>query len=322
MSSPHTPSQNGRAERKHRHIIEIGLAMLFHSHVPLKFWVNAFSTATFMINRLPTLTLDGLSPYEILYGKPPTYSNFHPFGCLVFPNLRNYAPHNLAPRSRSCAFLGYSMSHHGFRCLDGSTNQVFISTHAIFYELNYPFKGHPCSRPLPDSLVSAFLEPTTSLEASSHPSPLPLSCGPCLTENSVSLVPFFFLQDTSAEPLGSSNGSASVPTDPAPTAEVFSIPTMGHLPLLGTRPMQTQANKGPWVFVGLPNVVKAWNVQTALDLSLSGPAGHVYALVVGDDCSYSVSTRGFAGLKGDCIYFSDDTFTSEIADLILFTSCS
>jgi len=84
-----------------------------------------------------------------------------PFGCLVFPYLRDYAPHKLSPRSCPCVFLGYSMSHHGFRCLDCSTNHVFISSfrcldcstnhvfisrHAIFDELNYPFQGTSCSR--------------------------------------------------------------------------------------------------------------------------------------------------------------------------------
>jgi hypothetical protein len=69
-----------------------------------------------------------------------------PFGCLVFPYLHDYAPHKLSPRSRPCVFLGYSMSHHGFRCLDCSTNHVFISRHAIFDELNYPFQGTSCSR--------------------------------------------------------------------------------------------------------------------------------------------------------------------------------
>lgn len=37
ISCPYTPQQNGRAERKHRHIVETGLAMLFHSHVPASY---------------------------------------------------------------------------------------------------------------------------------------------------------------------------------------------------------------------------------------------------------------------------------------------
>ncbi|KAI6696264.1 hypothetical protein NL676_016383 [Syzygium grande] len=41
-------------------------------------------------------------------------------------------------------------------------------------------------------------------------------------------------------------------------------------------------SEGPWVFVGLPNLVKAYNTQNNADLSLSGPVGQVYAMVVGN----------------------------------------
>jgi hypothetical protein len=175
--------------------------MLFHSYVPLRFWVDAFSTTIFIINRLPIPTLDGLSPFEILYSKSPTYSNFHPFGCLVFPYLRDYAPHKLSPRSCPCVFLGYNMSHHDFRCLDCSTNHVFISRHVIFYELNYPFQGTSCSRPLLNSLVSAFLEPPfiSMAELPTRPDLVPCLCGSCLTDPSVSFVPLSGLQTPTAE---------------------------------------------------------------------------------------------------------------------------
>ncbi|KAA8518670.1 hypothetical protein F0562_016144 [Nyssa sinensis] len=53
-----------------------------------------------------------------------------------------------------------------------------------------------------------------------------------------------YAEDTSAEPLRSSNGSASLPADPAPTVEVSSTPAMGHPPLLGTYLMQTRAKSG------------------------------------------------------------------------------
>ncbi|CAI0459295.1 unnamed protein product [Linum tenue] len=39
--------------------------------------------------------------------------------------------------------------------------------------------------------------------------------------------------------------------------------------------------EGEWLFVGLPNAVKAWNLQTGADCSLTGPTGQVYALEVG-----------------------------------------
>lgn len=51
-------------------------------------------------------------------------------------------------------------------------------------------------------------------------------------------------------------------------------------------------SEGPWVFVGVPNVVKAWNIQTATDLSLTGPIGQVYALVVGNDLLFAGTQDG------------------------------
>ncbi|XP_058726395.1 zinc finger CCCH domain-containing protein 48-like [Vicia villosa] len=42
-------------------------------------------------------------------------------------------------------------------------------------------------------------------------------------------------------------------------------------------------SEGPWIFVGLPNIVKAWNMQTASHLTLDGPKGRVLAMVVGND---------------------------------------
>ncbi|XP_048326972.2 zinc finger CCCH domain-containing protein 48 isoform X2 [Ziziphus jujuba] len=46
-------------------------------------------------------------------------------------------------------------------------------------------------------------------------------------------------------------------------------------------------SEGPWIFVGLPSIVKAWNTQTNMDLSLSGPVGQVYALIVGNDLLFA-----------------------------------
>jgi hypothetical protein len=57
VSCPHTHQQNGKIEHKHRHIVETGLALLSHAKVPLQFWEDAFSTACYLINRLPTPVL-------------------------------------------------------------------------------------------------------------------------------------------------------------------------------------------------------------------------------------------------------------------------
>ena len=63
---PHTHHQNGKIERKQRHIVDIGLTLLAQSNLLLSFWWNAFHTAVFLINRLPTPVLNNVSPYFIL----------------------------------------------------------------------------------------------------------------------------------------------------------------------------------------------------------------------------------------------------------------
>jgi histone deacetylase 1/2 len=42
VSCPYAHQQNGSAERKHRHIVEVGLSILAHASMPLKFWDEAF----------------------------------------------------------------------------------------------------------------------------------------------------------------------------------------------------------------------------------------------------------------------------------------
>ena len=66
VSCPHTPAQNGTAERKHRHILKTALSLMRHSSVPLQFWDEAACTAVYLINRLPTPLLQNRSPYTLI----------------------------------------------------------------------------------------------------------------------------------------------------------------------------------------------------------------------------------------------------------------
>lgn len=50
LSYLYMPQQNGRTKHKLRYIVEIGLAILFHAHVPASYWVDAFSLTAFIIN--------------------------------------------------------------------------------------------------------------------------------------------------------------------------------------------------------------------------------------------------------------------------------
>ena len=60
---PYTPEHNGTSERRHRHIVEIGLALLHTASLPISYWSYAFQTAVYLINRLPTSVLKFQSPF-------------------------------------------------------------------------------------------------------------------------------------------------------------------------------------------------------------------------------------------------------------------
>jgi len=146
MTPPHTPQHNGIAKRRHHHIIETGLTLLYQSNLPLKFWSHAFQTATYLINRLPTPILHNRSPFHALFGDIPNYSKLRIFGCLCFPWLRPYNHHKPEPRSRPCIFLGYSLTQSAYKCFDTSQNRIFLSRHVVFDETVFPylsFAQHP-----------------------------------------------------------------------------------------------------------------------------------------------------------------------------------
>jgi hypothetical protein len=122
--------------------------LLFHAATPPSYWVEALSTAVFLINRRPSSSIHNGIPYHLLHRKMLDYSILRVFGCLCYPNLSAMTPHKLSPRSAACVFLGYPPSQKGYRCLDLSTRKIIISRHVVFDETHFLFAA---SKPRMDS---------------------------------------------------------------------------------------------------------------------------------------------------------------------------
>ncbi|PKU69741.1 Retrovirus-related Pol polyprotein from transposon TNT 1-94 [Dendrobium catenatum] len=163
ISCPYTPEQNGLAERKHRHIIETTRSLLFTADVPYKFWPDATITSVYLINHMPSPTTSNKSPFELLYNHHPDYSHLRTFGCACYPLIPSALRNKLQPKAHSCVFLGYSENYKGYKCLDISTNKLFMSRHLTFAENIFPFSTNKTSQPdhlHADNTNPALLQPT------------------------------------------------------------------------------------------------------------------------------------------------------------------
>ncbi|KAL6322734.1 hypothetical protein AAG906_015420 [Vitis piasezkii] len=208
VSCPSTSQQNGRVERKHRHVVEVGLSLLAHASIPLKYWPFAFQSALYLINRLPSSVLNFSSPYKTLYHCLPNYSFLRVYGCTCYPFLRPFNRHKFAYRSVKCTFIGYNSKHKGYLCLNMSNGKIHISRHVIFDELDFPFAKpstvQPPCRVSPTHCAIPLAAPITPIS-----SLLPSSSSP-----SSELVP---ISDTSVS---------------ISSFEVAPIPTLNLLPII------------------------------------------------------------------------------------------
>jgi hypothetical protein len=143
MSCPYTSPQNGKAERIIRLVNNVICTLLIQASLPRRYWAEGIHTATYLLNHLPTTTIQAACPHLALFGSVPSYEHLHVFGCTCYPNMTATAPHKLSPRSTRCVFLGYSIDHKGYRCLDLSTNRLIVSRPVIFDEDSLPLVASP-----------------------------------------------------------------------------------------------------------------------------------------------------------------------------------
>ncbi|GKE60316.1 nucleotide-binding alpha-beta plait domain-containing protein [Tanacetum coccineum] len=109
-------------------------------------------------------------------------------------------------------------SHHGYRCLDISTEHLYIARHVCFNKSQFPF-DIPNTTSLPSSKTSPYYssESPYVISTTDHPSPSS-PCSPISSPSSVS-----HLSPTSQTSSESSNGqpspvsTTSIPTPPPPT---------------------------------------------------------------------------------------------------------
>ena len=112
---PNTPQQNGVAERMNRTLNERARSMRLHASLPKTFQADAISTAAYLINRGPSVPLNGELPEEAWTGKEVTLLHLRVFGCVSYVHIDSIDRDKLDSKSRKCFFIGYGFDDFGYR---------------------------------------------------------------------------------------------------------------------------------------------------------------------------------------------------------------
>ena len=72
LMAPYSPQQNGVVERRNQTVLWMARSMMKAKNIPAWLWGEAVITAVFLLNRAPTKSLAGRTPYEDWYGAKPT----------------------------------------------------------------------------------------------------------------------------------------------------------------------------------------------------------------------------------------------------------
>ena len=181
------PASNGVAEHTIGVLTNTVCAMLHDVGLPKSLWAEAYCTATYVRNRTPTKTLNGHTPYEMLYDVKPALADLRAFGvpcAIVNPSEKL---RKLDDWASMCVFVGYKYRGGGYRVWDlkklivvetrditlyedGLPLPMYRELAALADDIDEPVMQVPAAEPIPHAITPPTLpapEPASTTVA--HP---------------------------------------------------------------------------------------------------------------------------------------------------------
>lgn len=98
------------------------------------FWGEAIRHSIYLLNRLPTRAVTGVTPYEAWSGSKPCLDHVRIFGCLTHMRIPNANLKKLDARSKTVIYLGKEPGTKAHRVYDPKGKSIHVSRDVIFEE--------------------------------------------------------------------------------------------------------------------------------------------------------------------------------------------
>jgi hypothetical protein len=121
-------------ERRNQTVVAMACSMMKSKGMPGRFWGEAVSTAVYLLNRAPTKSVVGMTPYEAWYGRKPSVDHLRTFGCVT--HVKTVAGHTnkLADRSTPMVMIGYEAGTKAYRAYNPVNKKLVVTREVLFEE--------------------------------------------------------------------------------------------------------------------------------------------------------------------------------------------
>ena len=134
-SAPHSPHQNGTAERTWRTLLDMSRCLIIDSELPKIFWPYAVMYSAHIRN-ICFNNRTQCTPYQSLTGKLPDMNLVHKFGTTCFAYVQNAK--KLEEKAKKGMFLGYDKSSPSFLVYLPGKNIIKTRNVKFFNEVPIP----------------------------------------------------------------------------------------------------------------------------------------------------------------------------------------
>jgi hypothetical protein len=115
-------------------VVGMARSLLKSMGVPNKLWGQAVTTAVYLLNRAPTKSVRGMTPYEAWHGRKPSVQHLRTSGCVAHVKKVGPGQTKLADISKQMVFIGNEAGSKAYRVFDPDCGKLVVTRDVVFEE--------------------------------------------------------------------------------------------------------------------------------------------------------------------------------------------